>query len=204
MAYPLVPLDVIEIQIVGTLHGQETRNTFHYFVDEADDSNDGAATIALLLADFETDVYNAMLSVMAADWSVKAITGQKITNGRMRLVVHNPATTAGQVAGVSCPSTTAAVISRYGEGAGREFQGRVFIPAVPSTWEVDSKISPSRMSMYEAVATNLLGDLSDGMTLDCHPTLNRSGLDPDNQRVIATVARDILRVQRRREIGVGS
>ena len=50
--YQLADLDLVEIQVVGRLHGQETRNVYHYYVSAAAVIPDGRSALVTAGNDF--------------------------------------------------------------------------------------------------------------------------------------------------------
>lgn len=204
MSYQLLNNDLVEIQIVGLLHGQETRNVFHYYVATNTPASDGRAALQIALADFMVRVYQPILAFQSQEWECQGLTIQKIAPFRYRLIKANPSDTSGDQAGSSLPSSSAAVVSRYGEAAGRAYQGRIFIPGVPVGYEENSTVNAAGMALLTVIADTLKESLIGGAGVALHPTLAHVGNAPIDQRVSEVHASNILRVQRRREVGRGS
>jgi len=202
--YVLNDKDIAEIQIIGRLHGQETRNTFHYYIATASPIADGKAALTTLVNSFLSPVYEKILDFQSDDWTCSAVTVQKVSTTRMRLIKVTPSDLIGNHSGLSCPSTTAAVVSRYCEEAGRSFQGRIFIPGVPLNLEENSLVNEEGMELLDIVATALKATITISGGVDAIPTLSKGAHDPVTQRVVDATASDKLRVQRRREVGLGS
>ena len=202
--YQLADLDLVEIQVVGRLHGQETRNVYHYYVSAAAVIPDGRSALVTAGNDFLANLYEAVLAFQSNEWTCSAVTIQKIAPQRFRLIKLTPSDLIGDVESNSLPSSSAAVISRYAEQAGRAFQGRVFIPGVPTTFEEDSLINEDGMLLLEAAAAFFDDELAIDGSAVLRPTLAHTGNDPAPQQVVDAIATDVLRVQRRREVGRGS
>lgn len=203
MAYPLAANDILEFQIVGDLHGQETRNTFHYYCNGAGDP-DGASAIASMLVWFEDEVYSAIRARQSNEWTCVALTGQKIQPIRYRQVVRVPTMTAGAVVANSLPSYCAVVLSRYAEIATREGQGRIFVPGIPVSDEEDSELSDAAWALWVAVPGVLTLEMVPETGPPALPTLGRIVADGARLAVKTVALRRPLRVQRRREVGRGS
>lgn len=204
----LVPVeldDKFEIRLRGQLHGQTTITTFRYFVNDvpAGDQMD----LETVSTQFKSAILEPLLVLTASEMNYVTVEVQKIAPVRLISYVDAITGTTGEVAGGSLPSGVAWVFRRKLLAAGRFAQGRIYIPGVPVSSEEDSRIKTAIFT-GEAVS-----DLKDGMLADLvlgdgslRPALIVPG--PDNTwenrgNLFDIVPDQILRYQRRREVGVG-
>jgi len=204
MAYSIVRDDILELQIVGRLHGQETRNTFHYYYDGPLPYADGRGYLEALLTRFDTMVYGPLMDRISNEWTLTALTAQKIDAFRYRMVTNPGSVEGGQVTGNSLPSYCAVVISRFAEIATHEGQGRIFIPGIPAADERDSELSDAAFALWLSIPGLLNTTLNPTVGGPAVPTLSRTQANARRQEVIQVQLRKILRAQRRREVGRGS
>jgi len=202
--YQLPVGGIVKMQILGRLHGQRTRTTFNYMYQGDAAAADGATSIADALADLEAQILNPILQVTSEEWGCEFLVGQLVAPTRYRAVVLT-STAAGAVAGSACPSAVAAVIRRFSDRSGHRFQGRVYLPGVPVSYEDDSQLAAGVRASYDTIV--------DGMVTP----LEGSDASEDYVPIVSTVAPVVLnadqvqgavldptlRYQRRRELGVG-
>lgn len=197
--------DKFEIRIRGQLHGQTTITTFRYFVNDvpAGDIMD----LDAVAGQFQTAILDPLIALTSEEMGYTNIEVQKIAPVRLITYVKSIAGSTGAVAGGSLPSGVAWVFRRKLLAAGRFAQGRIYVPGVPITTEENSMIK-------DAVFTGIdVGDLKDGMLADLvlgdgslRPALIVPGPDNtwENRGSLFDIVPDqILRYQRRREVGVG-
>lgn len=207
MAYILSADGLLEFQIVGLLHGQTTRNVFHYRIDSgAPVVSDGASYLAALIAQFQANVVANLLPMQSTQYSIQAITGQAILPIRYRLVTVVPTggDAQGAVPQASCPSGVTFNVSLFAQRAAAEFQARKFFPGLPVTYEENSLLTDEAMDQLALVANGMRQDMTSAGAV-AHPTcsVNNESVNRFLQNVVATVPRQILRYQRRREVGKG-
>jgi len=135
--------------IRGFHHDQRTLTLFHYRATAvvASPSDAWRETLAALL---ETTLYASFLDSVSAEWGSGVIRVQKVWPTRYVFHDRLPVDRAGNVAGDSLPSTMAAVVSRRSDAAGRSNRGRIYMPAIPVTWETDSSLTNTGIATYEA------------------------------------------------------
>jgi hypothetical protein len=209
VAYAIDVGDIFEIQAVGKLDGQTTRNTFHYFVTE----NDGGATGPNALDDigqrFFDLIWLSIQSGISHEWVFSYISVQKIYPTRYRPdhleAVDVGADETGGDANDSLPSGASVVLSRFAEKSDPEYQGRIYLAGIPTS-DVDLSICvPLAKVKYEGMAALLTValDVAAGFTLV--PTLTKEGsFEVAADHLIKGSACDgVVRYQRRREVGRG-
>lgn len=204
MAVYVMPVNaVVEIQIVGRLHGQTTRTTFHYRYSGIASSPDGATAIGDFLDNFDVQVGAKIRGLASNEWMHEYTTGQMINPTRYRAVFDDIGQN-GVVVSNSCPSGTAVVISRQGLIADRKWNGRIYLPAVPTSIEDNSMIDGGAQGNYDPLLASMLVVLQGSVPAEqftpiVGPKNPATALDD----VLTTRLDPILRYQRRREIGVG-
>lgn len=207
MPYQINPNAVIEIQLVGRLHGQTTRNVFHHYLPGGGAPIADGAAAALDAAEFYRDTHWAQLRLsLSNQFSLQYITAQWIKPNRYRQVVLAPPVSPGDKgadAAESSPSGCAAVISFYSELAGKRYRGRKYFAGVPNGSIVQSILESGVLDSFQTLGNNLLQSIATGANL-LPPTLAKTDTPPPAAQVILqAVARDTVRYQRRREVGVG-
>jgi hypothetical protein len=205
MAYSFNQDALIEIQMVGTLHGQTIRNVFHYLYQDSDPVTDGAAEMMLLAQTFRDDIWSQLQNLIAAEYVLDYITCQVTNPTRFRLV-ELAVGEAGAATADALPSTTAVVISLYAEFSGRMYQGRKYFAGLSKVNESNSKLLSTEVGNWQSFADILVEDLvtnESGNSYELTVETPESYTGNGQAVVIEAVVRDVLRVQRRREVGVG-
>lgn len=203
--YTIEPPALMEIQIVGRLHGQRTRNVFHYVYRNQDPIVDGNAVALAVAGEFVDQVYAALITMVSNEWTCEAVTAQWVQPIRYRMAHVVPETAVGVIVGNSLPAYCAAVISLYTELSGRPHQGRKYIAGVPSQYEENSNISDVYVDLLNDLGAMMTENLEVAGPATFEPTLTTPDSWPavTEQAISDWVPRKILRVQRRREVGVG-
>lgn len=198
---------LMEIQIIGRLHGQRTRNVFHYLYDpDGVALTDGKAAAENARDDFQTFMVDPLLTLVSNEYTIEKLSAQWILPTRYRAVVDDDLQTGG-VTGNSLPSYCAAVISKYADFAGASWQGRTFFAGIPVTSEEDSQLEETAYNGFVALAAQFLEPLNLGVPgADVFMVVSTpASFFPINvnAEVTEAVANRVLRAQRRREVGVG-
>jgi len=196
---------LLEIQMVGRLHGQTIRNVFHYLYLNQAAIQDGAAAALEAAQQFKQSLWDDMASQFSNEYTLVYITAQWVKPTRYRLVTMSVGET-GTAQTNSLPSTVAVVLSFYAEFAGRRYQARKYFAGIPTTHEQDSKIAPAQLANWETVAADLASGfvtLGTNRTYELTTETAQRYAGSGQDRVVDYVVRDVLRVQRRREVGVG-
>lgn len=203
--YPLQHNDLVEIQIVGRLDGQRTRNVFHYRFNPEVTEDDGIAGLTAALGDFETRVLEPLLAVSSNAWHVESCTIQKVASVRYR-AIQSLLAVSGDIEEDALPSGCSAVLSLYALDADRQSQGRKFFSGIPISQEANSILLEEYVLGIQTVGDAMMTPLSTGDVETLYLTLT-TPTSPHSVTpqwdVVQTVARNIVRYQRRREVGVG-
>lgn len=202
MPYSITGDAIIETQIVGRLHGQTTRNIFHYW-KTGPVVADGAEELSLFNTQFKAMVYDVMRLCLSEEWALQYLQHQWIHPTRYRARQFSYAS-GGALAGNSLPAFVSVCISKYAELSGPEYQGRNYFPGVLVDHEVDSKLTVAAQALFGGLADALKEEWST-VNANYKPVITdaATALGTAEYVVQDTVLRDILRVQRRREVGQG-
>lgn len=194
---------IVECQIIGRLHGQRTRNTFHYRYGGTVAIPDGVAELTALLADFITTVASPMMALQSNEWEREATSIQVISPTRYR-AIFDIGGGSGGVQGESLPSGVSVVLRRQAIAAGRQYQGRIYVPGIPVSQELDSQLTAAARDLWQTFAAQLAVPLDGPGSLDDFVPVVHFGADANALDAVHQVVCDEnLRYQRRREVGVG-
>lgn len=191
----------IQINVVYVVDGQTNINTFHYRNNmQCDDWYNN--TVDALFTAFENSVLGPMCDCMTTSAAYFELVIQPIAPTRYR-AYRGRSQKEGTVNGGTCPSTTAMVIQRLGSQANRKSMGRIFLGAVPSTWVTQSQVNDVG-SIPLTVLTDAMtaAPTAAGVTFEPY-IFNPASPDSDGIEVVYSRWQQILRVQRRREVGRG-
>lgn len=209
MAYVVNGGAILQIQIVGVLDGQTTRNVFRYRYgyDQAP-LPDGKASALEIMSQFAAAVYTPLINAVSTAWSLQYIAGQWIKPVRYRPIQQTAADmgigAAGLIAGAYEATTVAAVVSVFCEQGGRKFQGRRFFAGVPQSSVTASVLNGGGLAEFNDVKDGMVQSLVDGLGGVYYGTLSKSVTGPpDDQAIRGGIVHTPLRVQRRREVGRG-
>lgn len=188
--------DLYQINVVGQLHGQTTVNTFYYRV-----SVEGVGDPRQKLIDsWLAHVHPLYADCLSQEW----VTLKLESLGLQPILpkIDFADATAGTVLGESLPSSVAAVARRKTLTPGRTGRGRVYLPAVPASFETDSKLTVGSLATYNALTLELGLDISDG-GWTFHPQHVRRKPAVQGLEIDRWTMDTVLRNQRRRQVGVG-
>lgn len=207
MPYVIEGNSMLEIQIVGRLHGQRTRNVFHYLYPlESPDLPDGKAAAQAALDGFVVGVLAELRVLTSVEMHYERVTAQWVKPTRYRAVGQD-IVADGTVQGACLPSYCAVVVSKTTDLAHRAFQGRNYFPGIPSIQEDDSRLTDTAHDNWTIFADVLLDPLNLGIPSSDVQLITKTpdSLFPlDASSVVTAVSvNNVLRVQRRREVGVG-
>jgi len=204
MAVYVMPVNAcIEVQVVGSLHGQTTRTTFHYRYAGVAPSPDGAAAIAAFLDNHNLQVGGPMRERASEEWTHLYTSGQMIFPTRYRAVIDG-INQDGVQAGQSLPSGVAIIVRRQGLLADRPWNGRIYLPGVPVAFEDDSSIKNAERANYDALLLGMKQQLQGSVIAEVFRPIVGPKPAPTGIDDVETTFLDVtLRYQRRRELGVG-
>lgn len=188
--------DVFQLNVIGQLHGQTTVNTFYFRVriDGGGDPRDA------LISAWVAGVRAGWLSAANQEWVLARLEASGIQPASPKLERADGVGT-GLSLGPCLPSEVTAVIRRKTLEVGRRGRGRVYIPAVSSSFENDSRLSAAGTLAYLALIDVLKVDImAIGYTFSPqHVSRTPLSAYPIDRWVVD----DVLRSQRRRQPGRG-
>lgn len=207
MAFPNLALnDVLQLTIRGFLHGQRTINTFYYKVTTVSIS-DPTSGYDDLFAQFETVMWSVLRLRLSNELNSVKFRAQKIFPApRIIFDEYTPTNDTGGAALTSMPTSVAVVVRRRNSTSGRSHQGRIFVPGLPTTHETDSRIAAAQQAAWAVFSVLMLGSLTGADGWVFQPVHRRRLASTPFwafETIDFTSTDDVLRVQRKREIGVG-
>jgi hypothetical protein len=186
-----------------TISGQSCINTFWY----ENDSLEPRQVVSLdLAADFDEKVVSVIQDVQSEDVTQGVITVQRITPTRLTVSQHLPAQTVGVVASPTTPQTTAIVVKRTTDQAGRKFRGRFFIAGIAQSSYVGGSLTEAfdtSPAMADVRGLSLVALAAVEGTIAPVIVGYDAGVPVSRGLITGSTSDRILRVQRRRETGVG-
>lgn len=195
--------DVIEMRWMGLLDGQQVMTTHHYRVFGIGGNNLGDA-YTLWLNDFEEEVWQKVQPLLSNELTGVILTVQKVFPTRFRMQSRAATPSAGAVASASLPSGVTVVTRRQGNIASRTNQGRIYTPGIPIASTDGSKLTPVALAPFRAnVDDSLLAPLLPLDDAELQPIIFNLKAPVVTRDARFAITDDILRYQRRREIGVG-
>jgi hypothetical protein len=191
--------DICQARIVGTLHGQTTINQLCYVLR---DPNTTPMDIATNVAG---DIVNFLLLATSVEYTCQQVDAQIIDPPPRTFVATYQVGSAGSKAGGSAPSSVAVVLRKRTQFAGRKFRGRWYFPGIPTSDIQLSQISGGATIDWNKLGTALLQGIGAIGQIPATPVLYapRKGYAPQPQPLTAVVLDQVLRNQRRRQIGRG-
>lgn len=205
---PIPAGSVLLIQVRGRLHQQRVMNNFYYATLTSSSDNLANNTVSSV-EKWDMDFGPMYAACMSNEVTNLTIRGQILQpNGTAHpdrfMFYEQPASDSeGAVVQNSLPSTVSAVVRRRTALSGRKYRGRVYVPGVPFTWEIDSVLTEAAQ---DTLIANMGAILITPMTVSAtiwQPVVTDSPFFLRQTVVNAAAVDPVLRVQRRREIGVG-
>lgn len=193
----MVQGDIAALTVTGVLHGQTVQSVLHYRK-----INQGAGNELALIQAWQTSVKPQYLNCCSAEYEMTQLAAQIVGPGAPEAPFVQPiGFSNGEGSANSLPSSVAACITKRSLTPGKKGRGRVYMPAVPTTFEVDSKLNDTGFQTYAALGDILKTVLAAGATNFEFGIFHRS--NKTFSPVISCLAREVLRTQRRRQVGVG-
>jgi hypothetical protein len=207
MPYAINTPALLELQVVGLLHAQTTRNVFHYAKADTTTIADGAAHLQAFSLAFTANLTAAMRGCASNEWSVQRVTYQWIKPTRYRQFEVQIFPNAGTVVQNSLPSGASICLSKTTRRSGVKWRGRTYLAGIPATFEDDSKVAAAAAAPLATLMTLLSGvQTINGVPM--YPWVNKDAptgqtTDTEDHTIDSVIYRPPLRYQRRREVGVG-
>lgn len=202
--------DIYRLRIYQTMHGAQVVNVMHFVCNDPAPVDQSLA----LANDFVTNLTTSLKNRAANAVAFNYVEVQKIVPfSGGPATVNFPGGTVGGVVGNSISATLAEVVTIYSERGGRRGRGRVFLPppetstssAVNGQWVAAQ--TTRTQTWINAMMARYVTPV--GSTFALGVWSRRSGpvMPPwttdQFSRATAMIARNIIRTQRRRQVGVG-
>ena len=201
--------DILKLRIHCRIHGAEVINVMH-FVDQAGAAGDNAQALA---DDFRTNMTTTLQARASTDTFFEYVEVVKIVPyGDAPRVSAWTTTTNGGVAGVTPSATLCEVMTISSATIGRRHRGRIYLAGLSAAQMTAGQIAPAQTTRTVAFATAL----ANRMIVLGGPSLFRLGIwsklnaGPEPPwstdaftRATALTVRQLVRTQRRRQVGVG-
>lgn len=190
--------DIYQVVCRFTLHGQTCLNILHY-QETVSAGALGQQQLAIVADDEVLAGYRVNCS---AEMTYNDVTVQRVTGGAIptaTVVATNTGLCA--VAGECLPISDTVVLTKRTGLAGPRYRGRVFVPGIPISYELNSKLGAAGTAAMTALATVLSNNRTiAGYTFQ--PVLFHRDTKSGNN-ITAVEPQPVLRAQRRRQIGKG-
>jgi len=205
---PIRDNTIAQIQFRYRLHGQRCINTFYYRA-----LTGGPPDVPTMTEEF-TDLWDsthtgAITQVLSEEVSDIRVRGQLLEpNGALdptRYMFYERAGTPaeGVFPASSLPSTCAAVVRKRTDLAGHANRGRIFVAGVPLPWEQDSLLTAVARGEYDTAYGPVFLNPLLVLGIQWDPVLTNPPLHSVSREITQVSVDDVIRVQRRREVGVG-
>jgi len=191
--------DVLRLVVTGRVHGQTVMNVHHYQQTSSQAGNRSAELAAAWIVANEP----TMLACLSDEYQLIGYTVQVI-NPLPVLAAYQELriNKFGTINDESLPTSVAVVLTKRTALAGPKFRGRTYLGGIPVTHEVDSKVTGAAINLYHAFADKLQFILAEEGLATFTPIIyNRS--TQTSTSLTECEATDILRNQRRRQVGRG-
>jgi len=199
--YPLLEGEVAEIRLNATLFGQTIINTFHYRIGSG---VPGSGDWDSLLGAFDVQMWSdALSSVLSEDFESVFLAGQTVYPVRKVATEVALTPSAGEVVAPACPPTTAVVIKKLTVLAGSANRGRVFIAGIPYQNIAGGSIAAGSYGAWQTISAGIAEPLTFGASRFAVPVVYSTASGVIRGDVTDFGVDQILRVQRRREVGRG-
>lgn len=191
--------DVYRLTVLGRLHNQRIIQVHHYRQTTTEPGDNSAQ----LTAAWRVANEPSLLACLSNEYSQEGYLTQRIHPLPVNAAYELPTPSLnGSVVVSSLPSSVAAVTTKRTLFAGPKYRGRNYYAGVPTTHELDSKLTASAMNLWGTYASNLEVPLVSLGGISFTPVLFHRSTST-NTTVFTCIARDILRNQRRRQVGRG-
>lgn len=148
--------DVYRVSIVGTHFGEQIVNTLYYQISTVGTGDERSALATGLAA---AGIPGSYGNAVSSDYAGVAVNVQAVKPVGPTLVV-GPLITAGTGPTPSFPSQVSAIMVRKTALGGKGNRGRLFMPAVPTTFFTANVITTAGTAAYQALRNSLLNNVT--------------------------------------------
>jgi hypothetical protein len=193
--------DIVQANLVQTLHAQTLLTRFFYVTDT------GPGDLSAFLTAFGTRITAALPPILSSDWTGVRIDVQRVSPRPVTFQVTEVLNAPGQNVGPSLPSSVAVVVSKRTQFAGRKYRGRWYFGGFRASDTLNSQLTASALALIQTQMDTLATPLVAGANETWFPILSHGYIAGTEviayDKLTGVTARQILRNQRRRQIGVG-
>jgi hypothetical protein len=209
-SFNVVSPSLLEVRLVGTLHGSRVMTVLHYAATFTGGSVDGWAAYTAFQTEVDggaSDIFSPYFAVLGTDYAMSWMDTQWIWPTRFIFKRWtNHAGDPGTGPSASLPAANSGAIIRRGTTSGRHGRGTLKIPAVPLDFATVDSLTGPGLSAYGTLADALTANVTatvGGTAVTFTPNLfNRA--DPSNSQAISGWdVREALGTERRRLPGRG-
>jgi hypothetical protein len=191
--------DLYQLTVMGRCHGQTILNVLHYAIT----TEVGITQLTDLVTTFRTTCEAHWRACHSAEYTLDGYLAQKIRPLPINASYEEgPLVLAGTGGAQALPTSVAAVLTKRTDLAGRSYRGRVYLSAIPTTFELDSELTGAALNVYQTLADDLEQILAAGAGNAFTPVLWRRSAELARP-ITQFVPRQVLRNQRRRQVGRG-
>jgi hypothetical protein len=203
---PVVNSDVMTITAIGSLYGQTTLSVFHYVIADAPPGSVIGSPDYLQLGDqWKTAFWTGAWRIIASfEFNLIALRIQKVYPTRYLPYLYI-VEEQGENLEEATPSGCALIVRRQAELAEKSHRGRVYFPGVARSLTSEGRWTiPSGDPSISTMMAGMLADLSTIELIRLKPIIwSESSAGNTSRLVVGSAYDNIVRYQRRREVGVG-
>lgn len=194
--------NIYQLTIIQRLQTQVVENVLHYKVTVDADGDTLEGALHAYAATYFMPLAGASQS---SDLTYQKSRAQKIWPLPARVASEEVMYGNGLIELQSLPAEVAAVVTKQSILAGRRYRGRIYIAGIPSTLvlQVSGLWNDSLVATLQTLGVSLARDVTAvGVPGTLRPIIYHRA-DHTNTEIANCLARDVPRVQRRRQIGRG-
>lgn len=148
--------EVFEVKVSGHYQGQLWNNVLHFRQKEY-----GVGTEEDFITRFKSVIYGEWLALMVDEATMDQIYVRQITPELKDPVIDSFVNAVGAVTDDGLPSFVSAIVTQRTGIANRRKRGRIYIPAVPLSFQTDGQLNSTGLAAYQTFADNLMVNYND-------------------------------------------
>jgi len=193
--------DIVQANLVMSLHGQTCMNRFFYVTDAGPGDIVGFATA------FKALVSGKLPQICSHELTFTRIDCQRIMPRPTTYVVTAPVNLPGLGVDNAIPVQSTYCVSKVTQYAGRKYRGRWYVPGISVTSVTESQIPAAVITNLQTAWDSFALVMTTAANESWFPILSH-GFVPNTDvlhydKLTKVVVRPVIRNQRRRQVGVG-
>lgn len=206
MPYSVPDGGIVECIFEGRVLGQQMISVFHYQLDLAGGSTDGGVALDALKVQLNAagGPHAKYMSCMSQQYNTGRIRLQWILPDRYAYREYLPTNTDGQAPTDVVAPNAAAAINKRSDLAGIHGHGVTHMPAVSIDFVTAGEINAAGLLAYVDFAEQMKTDMVTIGSGTYHPIIYNRATPGDVVFITGYAIDNVLRVMRRRTVGVGS